>query len=166
MNKRYCLLRLLGLSLLSVMCLAQTVAAQTLVEAAAAGKAAYQRCAACHLADGVGIPSAFPPLKNRLAVMAADEPGREYLILVVVKGLFGAIEVNGNIYRGAMPAQAYGLDHQGIAALLNQAVVATSPDRDLSPLQAFSAAEVEKVLAANAAIEPAGILAKREAALK
>ena len=32
---------------------------------------AYASCAACHLPDGVGIPGAFPPIRNRAAKIAA-----------------------------------------------------------------------------------------------
>ena len=36
-------------------------------------KADYQRCAACHLPTGEGIPGAFPPLKGRVAKIAASD---------------------------------------------------------------------------------------------
>jgi mono/diheme cytochrome c family protein len=78
----------------------------------------YNRCAACHLPDGAGVPGAFPPLAGRMDDMAATEQGRDYLVHVVARGLMGAIDVNGVTYRGVMPAQA-GLDNTAIAQVLN-----------------------------------------------
>lgn len=82
------------------------------------GSNIYQRCAACHLADGAGVPGAFPPLAGRMDDMAATEQGRNYLVQVIVHGLMGAIEVEGVTYRGVMPAQS-GLDDEAIAEVLN-----------------------------------------------
>jgi len=85
---------------------------------AADGSEIYKRCAACHLADGAGVPGAYPPLAGRMDDMAATTEGRDYLVHVVARGLMGAIEVNGVTYRGVMPAQT-GLDNEAIAQVLN-----------------------------------------------
>ena len=54
---------------------------------------AYAICSACHLAEGVGVPGAFPPIRNRAADIAVLDGGREYLVTVVSYGLMGAILV-------------------------------------------------------------------------
>ena len=42
-----------------------------------------QRCAACHLSNGAGVPGAFPPLKTDVRKLAGTVAGRRYLALVV-----------------------------------------------------------------------------------
>ena len=67
------------------------------------GKSVYnQTCVACHQATGSGIPGAFPPLAK------SDYLNKDVnrAIKGVVKGLSGAITVNGKKFNGAMPAQA------------------------------------------------------------
>jgi mono/diheme cytochrome c family protein len=69
------------------------------------GKETYQRCVACHQPDGAGIPGIFPALKGRMADIMASVEGREYVTMVLIKGLIGAIKIDGQRYVGAMPAQ-------------------------------------------------------------
>ncbi len=73
---------------------------------ASEGQEAYQRCVACHQPDGVGIPGMFPALKGRMADIMASVEGREYVTMVLINGLIGAIKIDGQRYVGAMPAQA------------------------------------------------------------
>ncbi|MES2919670.1 MAG: cytochrome D1 domain-containing protein [Pseudomonadota bacterium] len=66
-----------------------------------AGKAVYlANCAACHQPAGTGLAGAFPPLakSDYLAKQSLDK-----VITVVLKGLTGAITVNGSKYNGVMP---------------------------------------------------------------
>ena len=84
---------------------------------ASEGEEAYQRCVACHQPDGAGIPGIFPALKNRLADIMASVEGREYVTMVLIDGLIGTIEIDGQRYVGAMPAQ-YLTDAQ-ISALID-----------------------------------------------
>jgi mono/diheme cytochrome c family protein len=56
-------------------------------------------CVACHQADGGGLAGAFPPLLDNPRVL--DET---YVAGVVRNGLTGELEVNGEVYNGAMPA--------------------------------------------------------------
>jgi mono/diheme cytochrome c family protein len=72
---------------------------------ASEGQEAYQRCVACHQPDGAGIPGIFPALKDRLADIIATVEGREYITMVLIDGLIGTIEIDGQRYVGAMPAQ-------------------------------------------------------------
>jgi len=88
-------------------------------EPAHPGKATYQRCAACHLPDGAGVPGAFPPLAANVTTFGASEQGRDYLTYVVLKGLSGELSVADQTYRGVMPAVGAGLSDAQIANLLN-----------------------------------------------
>lgn len=91
------------------------------VAAAEDGATIYKRCAACHLANGAGVPGAFPPLKSDVRALAGTVAGRRYLALVVIRGVSGPITVEGKAYRGMMPAQA-GLNDAQVAAVLNHVV--------------------------------------------
>lgn len=77
-----------------------------------AGQAVYDaNCVACHQADGRGLAGAFPPLLDNPRV--ADSA---YVVMVIRNGLVGEIEVNGEVYNGAMPAFQL-LDDDQIAAV-------------------------------------------------
>jgi mono/diheme cytochrome c family protein/cytochrome c oxidase subunit IV len=65
-----------------------------------AGEQVYkQQCAACHQANGQGVPPAFPPLasSDHLAQRSPESHAK-----VVLNGLQGALVVNGVTYNGAM----------------------------------------------------------------
>lgn len=121
--------------------------ASEIAQAAKAGEAQFQRCVACHLADGAGVPGAFPKLKGRLANIVQQTGGRDYLTMLVSSGLTGPLNVAGYRYMGVMPAQGYTLNDTQLAALLNRAIVATADGAELSEIVPFSAAEVEKIKA-------------------
>jgi mono/diheme cytochrome c family protein len=87
---------------------------QAPAEEAAAGKQIYsQVCMVCHQQDGQGVPGMYPPLINTEYVTGAKED----LINIVLKGMTGPIEVNGETYNAIMPAQNY-LSDQEIASVL------------------------------------------------
>lgn len=117
--------------------------AKTAVPAASFDAADYAACAACHLADGQGVPGAFPPLRNRSAAIARVEGGREYLITVASFGLMGEIRVENIAYAGVMPGQKGAMGADAIAGALNFLVFGLS-DRDPagSGIEPFTAAEV------------------------
>jgi mono/diheme cytochrome c family protein len=78
------------------------------------GKGIYSGvCLACHLNEGQGIPSVFPPLAKSDYLMEDVDRSIKNLI----EGLNGEIEVSGKKYNGAMPAS--GLDDKDIADVLN-----------------------------------------------
>ena len=106
------------------------------------GENLYARCAVCHLPDGAGIPGVFPPLKDRLDVIAATKQGRAYIAMTIIGGLIGTIEIDGTSYSGAMPAQ--GLSDAEIASVLNYIVSSLSSGTPEN-WQAFSVTEVAKV---------------------
>jgi len=73
------------------------------------GKAVYtQYCLVCHQADGSGVPGMHPPLGPGSWV------GRDpkELVAMLMKGLSGKIEVNGEVYNGFMPSQAQLTDEE------------------------------------------------------
>jgi mono/diheme cytochrome c family protein len=84
------------------------------------GKAIYSRegyCVTCHQPDGKGLPaSGFPPLAGTNWVNGSDER----LIKIVLNGLHGPIEVNGQKYPGQVPMTPFGgmLKDDEVAAVL------------------------------------------------
>jgi mono/diheme cytochrome c family protein len=119
------------------------------------GSEAYATCTACHMADGVGIPGAFPPIRDRVAKIAALDGGRDYLIAVVTYGLMGAIEVEGAQYFGIMAGNSGTHDAADVAAVLNY-VVFELGDGKSAGVEPFTAEEVEKAQAAVELKSPAG----------
>lgn len=74
--------------------------AKTFAQRMEAGKAVYaQNCAACHQANGEGVPNVFPPLAKSDWLMKDKKRSIE----VVLKGKQGEIVVNGSKYNGVMP---------------------------------------------------------------
>lgn len=57
-------------------------------------------CAACHQANGAGVPGAFPPLAGSEWVIGSEER----LVKILLRGLQGPIIVMGNEYNGNMPS--------------------------------------------------------------
>jgi mono/diheme cytochrome c family protein len=79
------------------------------------GKADYNKyCLTCHQSDGSGVPNMYPPLTPGSWVgNDSDE-----LIAIMMKGLSGKIEVNGEVYKNFMPSQAQ-LTNEEIADVLS-----------------------------------------------
>lgn len=78
------------------------------------GEALYgAKCAACHQANGAGLPGAFPPLAG--SSWLVEDP--ETPIRIALLGLSGPIEVNGQKFDSAMPG--LGLNDQEIADILS-----------------------------------------------
>lgn len=119
-------------------------------ESAAYSADAYATCAACHLPDGAGVPSAFPPVKNRAAAIAALEGGRDYLVTVVSFGLMGNITIDGTPYFGVMAGNHPAMSAEEIATALNFIVFELN-DEDAAEIDPFTAAEVQNV---QASVEP------------
>jgi mono/diheme cytochrome c family protein len=87
-------------------------------EVLAKGKAIYMRdgyCNTCHQGDGKGLEAAgFPPLSGSKWVTGNEDR----LIKLVMKGIYGPIEVNGKKYPGQVPMTPY-------AGMLNDQEMAT-----------------------------------------
>lgn len=56
-------------------------------------------CLACHQATGLGLPNQFPPLVGSDWVLGSDER----LVRIILHGVTGEIEVEGETFNGAMP---------------------------------------------------------------
>ena len=99
------------------------------------GKQVYMGlCFACHQADGKGLPNAFPPLASSDYLLA----DRDRAIRTVLKGLTGAVIVNGKKYESAMPPQEAVLTDAQIADALTYVVNAWGNTGD-----AFTTAQVK-----------------------
>lgn len=70
-------------------------------------------CLSCHQKDGSGVPNMYPPIENSDWVNG----DKNKLIKVLLNGLEGEIEVNGDQYNQVMPKQNTLTDAQ-IALLL------------------------------------------------
>jgi mono/diheme cytochrome c family protein len=82
----------------------------------AKGKDLYlANCSACHLANGEGVPGAFPPLKGS-GVVNRDDPVKH--IQVVLNGMQGA-RAGGVVYASAMPPFAGVLSDVEIADIID-----------------------------------------------
>lgn len=109
-----------------------------------AGETTYnQVCMACHMMNGEGVPSAFPPLAGHFPDLVAVEGGRDYVIQTVLYGLMGAITIDGVAYNSVMSPHAAMFDDEQIANVLNY-VAASWGNADLLPegFLAFTADEV------------------------
>jgi mono/diheme cytochrome c family protein len=81
---------------------------------AVAGQIIYNKyCGSCHLADGTGDGSRFPPIAGSEWVKG----DQRRLIDLVLNGLSGPIEVNGIAFDGVMPPLDY-LKDEEIAQVL------------------------------------------------
>lgn len=79
-----------------------------------AGKSIYmQRCATCHQVNGEGAQNMIPPLIRTTYVLGS----KTRLIGIVLNGLSGEMEVNGNLYGNEMPSLS-DLSDTDIAAVL------------------------------------------------
>jgi mono/diheme cytochrome c family protein len=95
---------------------ASPVAAQApTFDVAEASKLFADNCAACHGAEGKGVPGTFPPLAGDQVVNAAD-PAEH--ITTTLRGLSGKA-VNGQEYAVEMPPFADKLSDQQIADIIN-----------------------------------------------
>ena len=65
-------------------------------------------CLSCHMQDGSGVPGMNPPLTKTKWVLGPKKTLTELLL----KGLTGEIEVNGDYYDNVMPSQSYLKDQE------------------------------------------------------
>lgn len=118
------------------------------------GAAVFTRCAACHTANGKGVPGTYPPLATDFRKMAAKPAGRRYIVLAVTRGLMGPLTVEGKPFRGVMPAQS-GLDDASVAAVLNH--VGTRIATSGPAFRPFTPAEIASARASGANMAPADV---------
>jgi len=77
------------------------------------GKRLYSNCMSCHQANGRGLPPVYPPLRG--SPIVHGDPG--VLAKILLHGLEGKIEVDGQVYNQVMPAAPLRGDDE-IAAVL------------------------------------------------
>ncbi len=65
-------------------------------------------CAVCHQADGGGVQALYPPLRG--AAWATGDKGR--LIRLMLNGMVGKLEVNGEVYNNAMASYGFLSDRE------------------------------------------------------
>ena len=95
----------------------------------------------------------------RATEILAKEGGREYLILVLLYGLQGQIEVKGMKYNGVMSSFAQ-LKDEEIAAVLNHIATAWGDAKKVKGFKPFTAEEVKKLRAKK--LTPQQVLAERK----
>ncbi|WP_105316926.1 c-type cytochrome [Thermus tenuipuniceus] len=82
------------------------------------GAQVYANCQGCHGPQGEGNPPTFPPLKGHVESLLKAEGGREYLLLAVLYGVQGEVQIEGQKYTGIMPGFAW-LSDEELALVLN-----------------------------------------------
>jgi hypothetical protein len=85
-------------------------------------------CAVCHQATGLGVPGAFPPLAGSAWVLQDPETP----VRVMLLGIGGQIEVEGNTFNGVMPSQGH-LTNEQIAILATH--IRSSWGNDAPPVE-------------------------------
>ena len=63
----------------------------------------YRYCSTCHQVDGGGAPGRFPPLKGTDWVTG----DRERLVKVLLNGMEGSLQIDGQVYNGVMPQHSF-----------------------------------------------------------
>ena len=125
-------------ALIGIAALAPSVSAQ-----AANGAKIYGTvCGACHQAQGTGVHGIFPPLAGSDWVTGSEAR----LVRVILHGLTGEIEVNGEIYSSTMPPFGSALKDADVAAVATY--IRTNFTNKASPV---TAATVTKIRTATAA---------------
>lgn len=82
------------------------------------GKRLYsQNCVVCHQASGQGVAGQFPPLAGSEWVNGSAKHGENHLVLLMLHGHQGPMNVMGGAYNNAMP-QWKQLSDEQIAAVL------------------------------------------------
>jgi mono/diheme cytochrome c family protein len=76
-------------------------------------KVYYEQCLSCHQADGTGVPNMNPPLIKTAWILG----DRSKLIRLVLNGMSGATEIDGETYHNIM-APHKDLSDQQIADVL------------------------------------------------
>ena len=91
------------------------------------GQAVYNEyCLACHQSDGSGIAGMYPPLSQNQYILNKDK-----LIDVVLNGMSGKIEVNGDIYNNFMVPHSH-LSDEELANVISY--VRSNFGNDLEPV--------------------------------
>jgi len=92
------------------------------------GAKVFERCVPCHRGNGAGMVGMYPPLVKHAPEVVTGS--RSYLISVLLYGLQGKIEIEGQTtgYDGIMPSH-YSLNDEQIAAVLNYVLTSWGNDK-------------------------------------
>ncbi|AWV97278.1 c-type cytochrome [Arcticibacterium luteifluviistationis] len=76
-----------------------------------------QNCANCHGEKGEGLRNLYPPLRNNEHLKST-----EHVICIIKNGASGKLELNGQVYDQAMPAnpKLFNLDIAQLVTYLNK----------------------------------------------
>lgn len=117
-------------------------------EAAEPGAKIYaDECAGCHDAAGAGIAGFGSPLAGPTAARLKAAAGRIYLAQVLVHGIAGVFEMDGQRQFAAMPAAGALTDEQ-LAAVLNYVLRVQNAKTLAADFTPFTAAEITAARAA------------------
>jgi mono/diheme cytochrome c family protein len=116
------------------------------------GKEVFNRdahCITCHQPNGLGLAPIYPPLTSKEWLAGSDER----LIKIVLKGLFGVVEVEGKRFdptKGTPPMTGFGqlLKDEEVAAVLTY--VRQSFGNDYDPIKADAVKKVREATDAKA----------------
>lgn len=101
------------------------------------GEAVYKAyCITCHMGDGSGVPGMYPPLTPNIYI-----EDKEKLISVLLEGMTGKIEVNGQVYNNFMAPHGH-LSDEELAAVMSY--VRSGFGNDLDPVTAEEVAAARK----------------------
>jgi hypothetical protein len=106
----------------------------------------------------------FPRLAGRLAAVAGSPAGRIYLQQVVLFGMAGKVEVDGESIVGVMPPFAT-LSDGDLSAVLNYLAQLGAPGASVHPMAQFTAAEIAAVRG-SPAVSPTQVNASRRAVVQ
>ncbi len=104
------------------------------------GKRVYNNCMACHQRDGKGVPGNYPPLDGSRFVLGPEER----VTALVLHGLQGPVEVEGQTFNQQMPSWAHLTDEQ-VAAVLTY--VRSAWDNKAPPVSPDTVAAVRRATA-------------------
>ncbi len=116
-------------------------------------------CVACHQATGKGLPGVFPPLDG--SEWADGDP--RVVVNILLHGVTGDLEVEGTVYKGAMPSFAHLSDGE-LAAVVTY--VRSSWTNKAGPIKAELFEQERKAGAARTTPFEGGAALKKLAAEK
>ena len=90
------------------------------------------------------MAGAFPPLAGHLPDVYNADGGREYIINVLLYGLQGQIQIDGQGYNGVMNAWGQ-LSNEEVAAVINHELVSWNNEANLENFSPLQPDEVEAV---------------------
>jgi len=138
-------MRRLCLSVCALMLLAATARAQSAKPAPDGAKIYAATCQACHQVTGLGLANQFPPLAGSEWVTGREDR----LILIIVHGITGEIEVEGETFNGLMPTWGPSFGDDDVAAVATY--VRRAWGNKASPVSAATVTRVRSAFAARKA---------------